>query len=532
MSIQKIVTALLLLVFTVSACAPAAGTEQPTPTGDAQAGLLDQEWVLQSMGAAGSQTAVIEGSTVTLTLGSDGSASGTAGCNSFGSSYSIKGDQISFSDIVSTLMACADDAVTEQERLYLEALQSTGKFTVTQDTLTIEYDGGASVLSFARADNLPTPTAAPMSMTDDSTVFSSAYAGLGAFLLLSDNVSTAVPTTVPPGQTPVSTAEPPQGAVPTPTPAPVVPPVWYSDTTYQDDRSTATGLIESYFNAINRKEYLRAYSYWRTPEASLGKYENFAAGFRQTARVKVRLGEIGEGIAAGQVYYSVPILIKALTTTGEHQRFIACYVLQLSQPASQGLPPFMPLGIARGKARVVETPGHARELLASACGGSDRIGVPMKPAPVTDPDDVRARNYLDDRSDPTQLMRSLVNAINRKEYVRAYSYWEHTPGSANVPPYEQFARGYADTAKVELMVGIVQGDAGAGQFYYSIPVVMIAQTARGVTQTFAGCYHLHLSNPALQSRPPFQPLAIQSAEVRQVDNLADPVRLLARACTP
>ncbi len=31
--------------------------------------------------------------------------------------------------------------------------------------------------------------------------------------------------------------------------------------------------------------------------------------------------------------------------------------------------------------------------------------------------------YLDDRSTPIQVLKSYYNAINRQEYVRAYSYW-------------------------------------------------------------------------------------------------------------
>ena len=375
---------------------------------------------------------------------------------------------------------------------------------------------------------MPTATAAPMSISGGSTLNASSIAGLAAFSMMSAPVATVVP----PGQVPVSTAEPPVGSAPIATSEPAEDPLWYSDLTYLDDRSTATGLIWSYFNAIHRKEYLRAYTYWRTPAASLGQFEKFAAGFSQTDSVKVRLGQIGEGIAAGQIYYSVPILIKATTTTGERQRFIACYVLQLSQPAAQGVPPFVPMGIKSGTARLVTIPGNSGALLDSACDGSDHQGTPRKTAPVTDRVDTSAKNYLDDRSDPTQVMRSLVNAINRKEYVRAYSYWEHIVGLANVPPFEQFAKGYAETEQVQLITGTIQGDAGAGQFYYSLPVVMIARTTRGVTQTFAGCYLLHISKPAVQATPPFQPLAIRSAEVRQVANEVDPIRLLVTACNP
>src|SRR5260221_5754909 len=34
-----------------------------------------------------------------------------------------------------------------------------------------------------------------------------------------------------------------------------------------------------------------------------------------------------------------------------------------------------------------------------------------------------AELYVDDRSTPAALITSFVNAINRQEYLRAYSYW-------------------------------------------------------------------------------------------------------------
>lgn len=530
MIIQKILSILLLGVFTLSACAPAAGV-QPTQMDDEQTDLFDQEWVLQSFGKPGSEVAVITDSTVTLTLGSDGNASGSSGCNSFGGVYEIAGDQIAISEIVSTLMACLDDAIMQQETQYIQALQSAGTFSVSGEALTIEYNDGEGVLNFVKASALPTPTAtaAPMSLSGGSTLSTSSFAGLAAFALISAPIATAQP---PAGSSPVSTAEPPAGSVPIATSEPDENTTWYSDKTYLDDRSTATGLIKSYFNAIHRKEYLRAYSYWRDPAKSLGLFTKYAAGYKETESVRIRIGQVGEGVVAGSIYYSVPALIKVQTTTGERQRFIACFVLQFPQPSFQGKPPFIPMGIERATVRLVRTPGSGGALLASACGGSDNMGNPLKPAPVTDRNDTSARNYLDDRSDPTQVIRSLVNAINRKEYVRAYSYWEQIAGSANVPPFNQFTKGYAETEKVQLFVGVVQGDAGAGQFYYSVPVVMIATTTREVVQTFAGCYVLHLSNPALQATPPFMPLAIRSADVQQVPNRNDPIGLLAGACKP
>ena len=58
---------------------------------------------------------------------------------------------------------------------------------------------------------------------------------------------------------PTATTDPAPDASPTPEAA--TPPM-PDDSGYTDDRSNAETLIESFVNALNRKEYLRAYSYW------------------------------------------------------------------------------------------------------------------------------------------------------------------------------------------------------------------------------------------------------------------------------
>jgi hypothetical protein len=75
----------------------------------------------------------------------------------------------------------------------------------------------------------------------------------------------------------------------------------------------------------------------------------------------------------------------------------------------------------------------------------------------------------------------------------------------------------------------VSSDAGAGQFYYSVPVTLRAQTGGGL-QTFVGCYVLHLANPGIQAAPPYQPLSVRSASVTQVANNAGANALMAQAC--
>jgi hypothetical protein len=62
-----------------------------------------------------------------------------------------------------------------------------------------------------------------------------------------------------------------------------------------------------------------------------------------------------------------------------------------------------------------------------------------------------------------------------------------------------------------------------------VPVTLKAQTTSGA-QTFVGCYVLHLSNPGVQTQPPFQPLGIRSARISVVANTADTAALMQSAC--
>ncbi|MPM42159.1 hypothetical protein SDC9_88821 [bioreactor metagenome] len=80
------------------------------------------------------------------------------------------------------------------------------------------------------------------------------------------------------------------------------------------------------------------------------------------------------------------------------------------------------------------------------------------------------------------------------------------------------------------MFGTVNVDAGAGQYYYTVPLGMVVKTTTNTTQTFVGCYTLHLSNPGMQGTLPFQPLGITKGSFKQITNGTDLSPLLASAC--
>jgi hypothetical protein len=302
----------------------------------------------------------------------------------------------------------------------------------------------------------------------------------------------------------------------------------YSADVYLDDRSTPTGLVLSYYNAINRHEYLRAYSYWQD-QTQLPSFDQFAQGYQDTASVQVSLGAMGLSVGAGQTYYTVPVLLKSESNGGDQQTYSGCYTMHLGLPSAQAVPPYQGLGFQTADVQPAASSANDSDLLAHACDATNQQhGTELlQQNPLTDTGDISAPNYLDDRSDTVLVLRSLFNAVNNHEYLRAYSYWQD---KTQVPSFDQFQKGYENTASVELFTGTVASDAGAGQIYYSIPTVLKSETTDGQQQTFSGCYSLHLAQPAVQATPPFEPLGIRSGHLSQVDNNANTTYLLANAC--
>ncbi len=123
----------------------------PTTPAEEPAALADTQWTLVLFGTPDSETPVVEGSIITIEFSADGTMGGSSGCNSYGGSYQVADGMIVFGEIVSTLMACADESVMVQEQEFLIALNTASAFTITEDTLTVEYESG--VLTFSRGVN-------------------------------------------------------------------------------------------------------------------------------------------------------------------------------------------------------------------------------------------------------------------------------------------------------------------------------------------------------------------------------------------
>ena len=87
----------------------------------------------------------------TLTFAADEPrASGNGGCNQFGGPYTQNGASLRFGPLVSTRRACADEAANRQETAFLQALQSTTRFSVSGDQLVL-YAGDQPVARLRRS---------------------------------------------------------------------------------------------------------------------------------------------------------------------------------------------------------------------------------------------------------------------------------------------------------------------------------------------------------------------------------------------
>lgn len=121
--------------------------------------------------------------------------------------------------------------------------------------------------------------------------------------------------------------------------------------------------------------------------------------------------------------------------------------------------------------------------------------------------------YVDDRTSPDSLLRSLYNAVNRHEFARAWSYFSTPPSRS----FQAFVDGYADTKLVDVVTGRPVADGAAGSTFYLVPVAIRAIDTKDGERIFAGCYTLKQVNPQIQE-PPFRPLTIEKGGLKPVDD--------------
>jgi hypothetical protein len=126
-------------------------------------------------------------------------------------------------------------------------------------------------------------------------------------------------------------------------------------------------------------------------------------------------------------------------------------------------------------------------------------------------------DYLDDRSDAAAIVKSFYNAINRREFSRAWSYFGETKPSAD---FESFVAGYEGTQEVRVLTGDASVEGAAGSTFFNLPVAIVAVGADGGQSVFAGCYTARLANPQIQE-PPFTGLHLERGDLKPTDQPAE-----------
>lgn len=112
------------------------------------ADILGHEWTLVAFVTSdGTHEPIIPGSRVTIGFQADGTLGGHGGCNGYGGSWSQSEDGALVVDgIISTLIACEQFGVTEQEQRLFGALQETRRATRTGQALRIDTGTGEYLL--------------------------------------------------------------------------------------------------------------------------------------------------------------------------------------------------------------------------------------------------------------------------------------------------------------------------------------------------------------------------------------------------
>lgn len=112
--------------------------------------LIGTEWMLTSYSLeTDAISSVIAGTVVTAEFTDDGKVVGDAGCNQYGSDYTLNGTKLSILPPISTKMYCGEpEGLMEQEARYLNLLESVRGYQIDGDRLDLLDETGEALLSY------------------------------------------------------------------------------------------------------------------------------------------------------------------------------------------------------------------------------------------------------------------------------------------------------------------------------------------------------------------------------------------------
>ena len=142
MDIRRValVGATLVLAALLAAC----GGAEPSPAPEEGASLPGTEWALTSLNGE----VPIDGTQITLNF-TDTSVDGSAGCNTYGGTYTATADSLRPSDLYWTEMGCMEpEGILEQEMAYLNTLSAVASYRLEAGSLELFDEAGTVTLVF------------------------------------------------------------------------------------------------------------------------------------------------------------------------------------------------------------------------------------------------------------------------------------------------------------------------------------------------------------------------------------------------
>jgi hypothetical protein len=249
-------------------------------------------------------------------------------------------------------------------------------------------------------------------------------------------------------------------------------------------------MLLTYYNTINRGDYINAYNLWLNPGQT---YQAFAGGFAATVRVEPYLG-VFQNTGVPQVGY-VPAVLLGYQTDGTVYSYYGCFAVNYL--GYNGLT----WRIAESDFHLIATQSAPVNAVIQAYLGIDCFNVPTG---IT----VNTASMTSNVAAPTIL--AYYDAINRKYFASAYAYWlqplpgpkpNGAPAQDYRPSFTQFQNGYINTAYVNVYFGDYNRlGPSAGHSYLDglLPVVLVGQQIDGTFAAFSGCYVMgYLPNGAL-----------------------------------
>ncbi len=249
-----------------------------------------------------------------------------------------------------------------------------------------------------------------------------------------------------------------------------------------EDRQDPLSLVASFYNAVNRAEYQRAYDYF---EVAPMPFDQFEQGYEQTLSVDVLINphftiDVGAGnqnarVAAGLIAYD---------RQAGWQYFVGCY--DLHRVNING--PDEPWQIRSSQFELANDLQAMGRRVGQICPATSQPSAAQT---------------------PEQLLTLYSNALNQADYAQAWSYWREQPASDLATWSQQFD---ANQFNQVLINPQALSDAGAGNLYYSTNLVWLTTDQADQVQVQAGCVTLHRNNTE-----PNQPWQIQSFALQALE---------------